>query len=1153
MEHFPRSGVSRSLRALLYTIEDEQFIREEKERFKAQDLDVPRPDPLSLAIEGVDHASESVLTHRIAALLYLLDRDWLSCSEMAMAGLDLAKKLEATFAVNLKLVKAGLECSLATALTHLHPPQHHARALRLSDAVLSSQPSATDAILCRAYIDQKAGRWDQARRLFASVAARQDQNAGSAREKAMLKLFYSQNPAREARLEVAWCDVKMGNLEQGREHLQQVISDLDASPASNSEDQAKAWWRLGICLWEMGGSFKEDIGHAFTCFITALKRDSSFAPAFTSLGLYYNSVSNPPDAARAAKCFQKAFELDSTEDEAARRLAESYADDGDWDLVYLVAQRTIEGEGGESALGGEINSQRRHITRNAWAWTAIGSTQLIRQEYEKAIVAFQVALRSFARDGNIWMKLGEAYTASGRFTAGTKSFEKALVLLKGTAEEWQPRFSIASVESHQGRYAEALEILQDLCIQEVERLGIKTTCAETRLYLALDEINQGYTERGKESIVVCVKEAIEVLEKDERILAAWKVLSDAFYHCAVLHLFIETEVMHAMVARVARLSAKHNVDAGLPFISAVTWNMIDGAHASEALLLSIYLGKLRVLLHHNDEQVAGSAWMDLTVGLHQLMMEMEHKEQQHESSKECQSQAIACAKEALKMEPGNGSYWIMMGDLVVESSVKLAQHCYIKAIEIDAQAVVPWVNLGFLYLRNNDVNLAKECFVRAQTIDSDHVQAWIGHAMIAKRNGNEGECRSLYQHAYAIGQGLEPEAAYGFASSLLRAILEGEYVPDPQIYSASFALSSYLAQRPDDVSALNLSALFAERLDELHTAIECIERAASNLESQYEQDESAEKAQLFAVCMVNLGRIRMADGDYNGAKEAFDMALGLLIADEGKEEAPPGEDVQARPFTLTQKDVKRAQMGAHCGGGIAQFALGQEQEAIEALRQAIEESSEVDDAAGNEQLYLLVAKMLWKMGEKQEAEATIMEALTIAPKSVDGLMILGSMGIRNEDSEQFDLVQVELKELDVTDERIRPFIVSVRLAKGQVDGALKILRGGKTSSLASRIELIRLLLRVALQSHTDKRGDANIDVLQEAKQEASSLLAQDMQGNLVHLGTKYLVVVVRLLAIAMALEGAEKTAALEMAMRAVMLDPGNLSLWTLLKAIQSMP
>lgn len=110
---------------------------------------------------------------------------------------------------------------------------------------------------------------------------------------------------------------------------------------------------------------------AYQCFITALKRYPSFAPAFSDLGVYYLEAANPPDPNRASKCFQKAFELDATQADAARRLAESFAEEREWDLVEVVARRTIEGEGGNK----QVTS--KHLPVNSWAWKALGVVELV--------------------------------------------------------------------------------------------------------------------------------------------------------------------------------------------------------------------------------------------------------------------------------------------------------------------------------------------------------------------------------------------------------------------------------------------------------------------------------------------------------------------------------------------------------------------------------------------------------------------------------------------------------------------------------------------------------------------------------------------------------------------------------------------------------
>ena len=97
------------------------------------------------------------------------------------------------------------------------------------------------------------------------------------------------------------------------------------------------------------------------------------------MGIYYLESASPPDPARASKCFQKAFELDAREVEAAQRLAHAFAEEREWDLVEVVAKRTIEGEGGSgSGLGDdEATAITKHKPTNAWAFKALGVVELV--------------------------------------------------------------------------------------------------------------------------------------------------------------------------------------------------------------------------------------------------------------------------------------------------------------------------------------------------------------------------------------------------------------------------------------------------------------------------------------------------------------------------------------------------------------------------------------------------------------------------------------------------------------------------------------------------------------------------------------------------------------------------------------------------------
>jgi superkiller protein 3 len=60
-------------------------------------------------------------------------------------------------------------------------------------------------------------------------------------------------------------------------------------------------------------------------------------------------------------------------------LAEGFAEEREWDLVEVVARRTIEGEGGLDAIskGNEGVTASRYLPTNAWAWKAVGIVELV--------------------------------------------------------------------------------------------------------------------------------------------------------------------------------------------------------------------------------------------------------------------------------------------------------------------------------------------------------------------------------------------------------------------------------------------------------------------------------------------------------------------------------------------------------------------------------------------------------------------------------------------------------------------------------------------------------------------------------------------------------------------------------------------------------
>lgn len=261
--------------------------------------------------------------------------------------------------------------ALATALVDFYPPKHHTRALGIINTILAKDPDNVPCLMGRGYILEYAGKWE-AEELFSKVAQ---------------LLPDDPDYGLRAREEAAWCKANSGSLEEAADELREIKAVLD-DLEERGTDQARCWYRLGRCYWNMGRKANPESvpidrsltpseadrrEEAYRHFITALKRSPTFAPAFTSLGIYYSDHLSPPDPNRASKCFQKAFELDPREADAARRLAEGFAEEREWDLVEVVARRTIDGEGGME--GGTATA--RYLPLNAWAWKAVGVVELV--------------------------------------------------------------------------------------------------------------------------------------------------------------------------------------------------------------------------------------------------------------------------------------------------------------------------------------------------------------------------------------------------------------------------------------------------------------------------------------------------------------------------------------------------------------------------------------------------------------------------------------------------------------------------------------------------------------------------------------------------------------------------------------------------------
>jgi superkiller protein 3 len=255
---------------------------------------------------------------------------------------------------------------LGYALTHHLPPKYHARADKIFTGLLSDGVVDPVIWLSRGFIDQCSGKWLKAYENFDNIIK------NGVTRNALVDL--------EAREGKAWALVNQLKLEEGLLNLSLVLDALDEKDDQERKLKGRVQWKIGQTLQFQGqhlfyfshcplkcippGVDQEEV---YKCFIDSLRHDPSFAPAFTSLGVYYFSKD---EKRRANRCFQKAFELDVREVKAAKMLAESFASEEEWELVAVIANRLLDSE--ENKIGQGIS-----LAEDLWAWKALGIVHLV--------------------------------------------------------------------------------------------------------------------------------------------------------------------------------------------------------------------------------------------------------------------------------------------------------------------------------------------------------------------------------------------------------------------------------------------------------------------------------------------------------------------------------------------------------------------------------------------------------------------------------------------------------------------------------------------------------------------------------------------------------------------------------------------------------
>ncbi|TFK54052.1 TPR-like protein [Heliocybe sulcata] len=1070
---FPASVISELLRAWFAykgIPDPEQEDDDHAEGGKAEAGPAVQVAALKEMADAFPKLRDSTVAHHIMAHVYLQEQDYQSAIKVAESGLVLLKRVASERAKTMLLKEKAFNIALATSLVHLFPPKHHARAVPILDDVLSKDATNVPCLMGRGYVLQHAGKWSDAHEFF---------------ERAVASAANDTDVHVRAMEESAWCRVQAGELEEASTSLRGVLEILE--PMNNKEeDRARCWWRLGRCLWKMGDDRREE---GYRMFITSLKSSPSYAPAFTSLGIYYADFVSPPDPTRASKCFQKAFELDAREAYAARRLAEGFAEDQEWDLVEVVARRTIEGEGGLSGgVDGAVQSAAgRYLPTNAWAWKALGVVDLNRRNYSQAIQSLQVALRADEADELSWLRLGEAYSKAGRHVAALKALGRAHEL---KPDNWICSYLIADVQQQAAQYEEAIQSFEAILQELPSELGVILSLGQTYLDHGLAQSSAGFIGRSESSFLSAIEQSLQALSIGSNSHGvAWKVVGDALFHLSEIPSYVDSSRAHDLFDRVTALVST-DFGGRLTDIISFPIEVNETPDGASALRLSIAAYNHRISLSLT-EGAAASAWFDLGISAYSLS----RKTPKPQLAERAQQRAISSVKEALRLEPENDNYWNVLGNMHFVHQPKIAQHAYIRALEVNSKDVATWTNLGLLYLHNEDQELAREALSRAQTLDPDYVLAWLAQALLALSYGKDVEARAIFEHAVGLSADM-PEADLEYAERTFTRLSSSSQPRQSQLdvlLPVFLVLDRFCRRRPDDIHGLHLMALVCEHVGHIELGIEKVEQAIAILEKVYEESEDPAVERQFVIANTTLGRLYLAAHEYTAAIESFTTVINMLSDDE-------------QPANLM------LHVQAKFGAGLAHFKLGDFARAQELLDEAWETSAENISIKG--QVAVLLAQVLWGTNtpESQEtAKSRLLECIADDSENLAAIAALAGMGILTDDDELLDATLSEITSLPV-DRRhaldpardVTQLLVEHDLGRNDISGALSTAQQALLHEPA-RQDIRRQTASLILQAGDAHSAQAilggaqnhgNIDELRKSSRLAAAALALDEQGDI---------------------------------------------------------
>ncbi|XEV06608.1 hypothetical protein FSHL1_011895 [Fusarium sambucinum] len=969
-------------------------------------------DRLIMITEGISTA-DSVLAYRLTGQYLLNIGEYESTVELMRKGMTLLAQERKKTGLSFVNAEDSNYLSLGTALVYYQSPRHHKEAKELFDKVLERDTTSTSALIGVGLIYEEEEEYDEAIDYLTRALQRDQTNM-------------------KVKSEAAWVKALKGDWQAAKDELQGCLEPLEKQGTTSKELLGETQHRLGVCIWNIDTSKaarKQRKGEsAYAYWLSALNNHLNHAPTYTYLGAYYGDYAK--DKGRSRRCFQKALELSHAEVVAAERLARSFADDGDWDRVELVARRVVDSGKVKPPPG----SKRKGIS---WPFAALGVAELNKQDFHKAIVSFQAALRISPEDYHSWVGLGESYHSSGRHVAATKAILNAQKLEENTeadisGDTWFTKYMLANIKRELGEYDESVALYRSVIETHPEEEGVIIALLQTTVDSALTSVEKGLFGKAVQLATETIEYAKTTSGSAFETFNFWKAIADA---CSVFS-SVQSRKKDFPSDSIRGILEKGSQEAYEIFtsIDKVGTDVVfaqglyaddekPGVDLTRCIHATILCHKQGVHIASNDHHAQSVAYYNLGWAEYRAHICLPPEIRKKSSS--YIKAAVRSFKRAIELEAGNSEFWNALGVVTSEINPSVSQHAFSRSLYLNERSPAAWANLGTLALLSGDVKLANEIFTRAQSTDPDYAHAWLGQGFVALLHGEAKEARGLFTHAMDIADASSVPTRRHYSSSLFDHILavSPNDVNVESLIQPLFALNQHQSLKSQDLAFTHMATLFQERTNESSRAVETLEKISLTIEADYESTESPQSLAKFALAKTDLARTYLASGSYEKAVECGELALGLSSDDAENE--------------LSSEQRKKARLSAHLTVGLAEYYRNHFDEAIKYFESALEESD------GNPDAVCLLAQVLWAQGSEESRDRAREELFAVIekqPEHVQSVLLLGVIALLDNDEDSLEAVVEELHGLR-TNHKVT---ASEQSAIGEVLRAIATLGEGRT-------------------------------------------------------------------------------------------------------------